>query len=158
MPDIDLARWNDRQRCRAVSPALAWDDKPFGWFPVFLFSSVLVAYPSTLIIGLPAFLVLRTRVSLSYMNCIVVGIFVASAPWIAWVLLRDPHYWSDGPGRIYHMDGHYTALGWIEVGKGVLYYFTFLAPLGALGGLTFWLIVTTGARRRISAASDNVPT
>ena len=130
----------------SVSRMLALDDmRRVGWIMPFVVSSVGVAYPSTLFLGLPTFFVLRRKVALSPLNCILAGVWVASAPWIGWVLLRNPYYWSDGPGRIYHMNGHYTALGWIEVGKGVLYYFAFLGPLGALGGLAFWLIAAAGA-------------
>jgi hypothetical protein len=134
----------------SVSPVLAsaTDDSIFrDWFPVFLFSSLFVAYPSTLVVGLPTFFILRKRVALSFLNCILAGAFVASAPWIAIVLLQNPGYWSDGQGRIYHMAGHYTALGWIEVGKAILYNLTSLAPLGALGGLAFRLIAASTWKR-----------
>jgi hypothetical protein len=124
----------------------------FGWLPVFLGASLLVAYPSTVIVGLPTFFFLRTKVALSVINCILAGVFVASAPWIAWLLVRDPHYWSDGPDLIYHMMGHYTVLGWIEIGKAALYYLAFLAPLGALAGLTFWLVAAAGAHKSVSAS------
>jgi hypothetical protein len=132
----------------SVSSEFKMNDRDFfDWFSVFFFSSVLVSCPSTLLIGLPAFFILRTKVALSLLNCVLVGVVVAAAPWIAWVLFRNPNYWSDGPGRIYHMDGHYTAIGWIEVSKGVLYYLAFLAPLGALAGIAFWVIAAAGSHR-----------
>jgi hypothetical protein len=87
--------------------------------------SVIGAYPTTMVIGVPIFFFLRHQVAASSLNCALTGACVAGVPWVALSLFSRPNY---------------TARGWVEFGEFVLE----IAAFGALGGLVFWLIAAAG--------------
>lgn len=99
------------------------------------------AYPTTLLVGLPVFLLLRTRLAPTLINCSLAGAAVAALPWLVLSLLDRPETASiDGKATI--AEGSYTAYGWITN----LAFMGQIALLGAAGGLLFWLIATAGRR------------
>src|SRR5690242_2779626 len=70
------------------------------------------AYPTTLLVGLPAFFLLRKRLAPKLINCSLAGAVVAALPWLILSLLGRPDTASiDGKATI--AEGSYTAYGWI---------------------------------------------
>lgn len=100
-------------------------------------------YPATLVLGVPAFLILRERVRPSAWNCAATGAAVASFPWLLLGLVSNPeHAYSNG--HVTHQSGAKTWWGWVDL-------FTFVsetAALGALAGLVFWTIAAAEISRR----------
>ncbi len=116
-----------------------------------LFYAVFGGYPATLLFGVPAFLVLRKKVSPSAPNCATTGALVASLPWLLLGLISNPDY-AYSNGHVTHQNGAKTWWGWLD-------FFTFvseIAALGALAGVIFWTIAAVKVRRsdRMSAYDD----
>ena len=109
-------------------------------FPVVL---VFGGYLPTLVVGLPAFAVLRRRLRPTLLNCTVVGASVAGLPWLLFSLLPAANSASiDGVATV--TNHHVTLFGlWVglKLALGI-------GLFGALGGASFWLIAAwrTGPR------------
>ena len=99
------------------------------------------AYPTTLIIGLPAFFLLRQHFAPKLINCSLTGAVVAALPWFILSVLSQPDSASID-GRATVTNGSLTAYGWLTN----LTFIGQIALLGAVGGLLFWLIAAAGSR------------
>jgi hypothetical protein len=100
-------------------------------WPFYFFLGALLP---TFFLGVPAFLVLRKFLRLSFVNCAFVGAFVASLPWVVLGLFPTGRAWTGQRATI--IDGEYTAYGWQQFGLSVL----MIVIIGALGGAIFWLL------------------
>lgn len=108
--------------------------------------AVVGAYPTTLILGVPAYLALRQRVAPQMLHCAVTGALVAVLPWFLLVSAGpNPIYASEG-GIPTVIDGWRTAYGWQMAGYLLLQ----IATAGFSGGCVFWLIAVLGRGRIIS--------
>jgi hypothetical protein len=103
--------------------------------------AVFGAYPPTVIVGLPAFFMLRRHFDPKLINCSLTGAVVAAIPWFLLSTLTLPDSASIN-GRATVTAGSLTAFGWLTnlttVGQ--------IALLGAAGGALFWLIAAAGSR------------
>ena len=103
--------------------------------------AVVGAYPATVILGIPAFFVLRRHFDPKLINCSLTGAAVAALPWFLLSTLIQPDSASID-GRATVTDGSLTIYGWISnltfVGQ--------IAAFGAAGGALFWLIAAAGSR------------
>lgn len=98
------------------------------------------AYPSALIFGVPAFLILRNRIAGTWKNCAVVGACVAAVPWLIIILVSPNADQASVGGRATVIDGRLTVFGWLNYLQSV----GFIAISGAFAGLLFWLVATGG--------------
>jgi hypothetical protein len=103
------------------------------------------AYPTTVILGIPAFGVLRHKVGASLFNCVVAGACIASLPWLALTLIPTGGS-GFANGHELSVNGHNTLWGWIEEAKIVFA----IAVAGSLAGAIFWLIAVAGAKNRVT--------
>jgi hypothetical protein len=95
----------------------------------------VVAYATTLVFGLPTFLLLRRHIQPHFWVLVLAAGVVASAPWVLLVLGPQADLASIG-SHVTAMDGRLTIWGWIEAGA-------FIGPIFALGmiaGAVFWLV------------------
>ena len=95
------------------------------------------AYPSALIFGLPAYLLLRRHLDPTIVKCMSVGASVAALPWLILSILPSGATQESVGGRATVIDGQRTLYGWMLNAESVLQ----IATFGAVGGLMFWLIV-----------------
>jgi hypothetical protein len=112
--------------------------------------AIVGGYVPTLIFGLPAYLILRTKLRPTVLSCAAVGALVAAFPWALLTLLPVAQEASTG-GRPTVVQGHLTWFGLYEGAKltGQIGLF------GCLGGAAFWLISTAGHRSaRVSETAD----
>jgi hypothetical protein len=109
---------------------------------------VFGAYPSTVILGLPAFFLLRRRVRASPINCALAGACVAALPWLVLWLVSTPDYSFDG-GHVAVANGHTTGWGWIELVEMLLE----MPAFGGLAGAAFWLVASAGVEKQARAPS-----
>lgn len=106
----------------------------------FLLYLIIGACPPTVLVGLPAYLVLRKRLRPTALNCGLVGAAVASLPWLFLaIVLPGPDYAFDG-GHVTVEHGQKTLWGWLDL----LTAMGWLALLGAFAGLIFWVIAAAG--------------
>jgi hypothetical protein len=110
------------------------------WRSALVFA-VVGAYPPTIILGVPAFFMLRRHFQPKLVNCSLTGAAVAALPWLILSTLSQPDSASIG-GRSTVIDGSLTTYGWFTnltaVGQ--------IAAIGAVGGALFWLIAAAGSR------------
>jgi hypothetical protein len=107
---------------------------------------LIVVYPITLVLGGPAYIVLKSRLRPSLLNCALVGSGVAVLPWLL-ISLITPN--EESVGKIVLVHDHVRTLaGWVEL----IRYLGPIALLGALAGLVFWACVTLGRKAEFSAA------
>lgn len=104
-------------------------------------TAVVGAYPTALLLGVPAFFMLRRRFDPTLLNCSLTGAVVAGLPWFILSTLFQPDSASIG-GRATVIDGSLTAYGWLTNLKFV----GLIAAFGAVGGALFWLIAAAGSR------------
>ena len=111
---------------------------PNYWDRVFRTALVYVvvgAYPSAIVLGVPAYFLLRNRLRPTIINCTVVGAIVASLPWFVLALFSSPDYASYG-GVVTYENGGITLAGLfyglIDIG--------IISIFGAAAGMLFWLI------------------
>jgi len=100
------------------------------------------AYPQTLILGVPVYFILRTRLRPSPLNCALAGAFVASLPWAVLGFLSTADYSFDG-GHVTAVHGHKTIWGWIDLATDVGQ----IAIIGLFAGFIFWLVAVPTLRR-----------
>jgi hypothetical protein len=124
-----------------------WDPK----FRLWLLIATFVAYATTLVIGVPLFLLLPRKVVASLVNCVLAGACVAATTWLMLGLIPTPNSSSYSGGHDTIVGGHYTVWGWIDFGTLILE----IAALGALGGLAFWLIAAAGNLRQTAGTGIN---
>lgn len=110
------------------------------WRSALVFA-VVGAYPATLILGLPAFFMLRRRFEATLLNCSLTGAIVAALPWFLLSLLSTPDNASIG-GRATVLHGSLTPYGWFTNVTSI----SQIALFGAAGGLLFWFVAVAGWR------------
>jgi hypothetical protein len=113
-------------------------------FQTFISTSLLGALPTALVIGVPVFLVLRTRIAPSAINCIVAGSIVAAFPWLILTVLPQTgvDYAFDN-GHTTIVNGQKTVWGWIQVAQFVIE----VGAFGLIGGFVFWVVAIAGGRK-----------
>ncbi|MBB2961189.1 hypothetical protein [Methylobacterium sp. R2-1] len=101
------------------------------------------AYPAAVMLGIPAFLMLRKKLHPSPVNCALVGAVTASLPWLIVMLFFPPQYAGIGD-RATVIDYTRTAYGWQEMFLTIFK----TALFGACGGFIFWVIAVSGSSLR----------
>lgn len=101
------------------------------WVTLF---AVLGGYPATLIFGLPAFLILRSRLEPRFLYVTIAGGLVAAIPWLLLVLFGSNPDTAMIGEHVTVRDGMKTTWGWIEGLKLVGGVFLW----GLVGGIAFW--------------------
>lgn len=114
---------------------------------------VLGAYPTAIVFGLPAYLMLRRQLSARPVACAITGFVVAALPWALLVVGASGASEASINGRATVTDGHTTAYGWLQNAEFVLT----IGLFGAIGGLLFWAIAAAGQRSE-PPASEQQPT
>ena len=87
-------------------------------------AAVYFGYPATLVLGVPAYLLLRRRVRPTLPTVVLVGGLVAATPWLVLMLLNENAAQATWRGFLEHLK-----------------FLFFVFGLGAVGGLTFWIAV-----------------
>lgn len=100
--------------------------------------------PATLLLGLPAYFLLRGHVAASFINCCIVGIIIAALPWAIIVLLPSGDWEGSVGERATVIDGARTAYGWLRDFLSILA----IAAFGLVGGVVFWAVAVRNSRRR----------
>ncbi|WP_300579222.1 hypothetical protein [Phenylobacterium sp.] len=96
----------------------------------------LVAYPTALVFGAPAYFLLRNRVKPRLVSVALMGGLVAAAPWILLAIFGPAPDFASSGSRVTVENGSATLWGWIGTFRLVSGVFV----LGLIGGLTFWLV------------------
>jgi len=92
-------------------------------------------YPAIVLLGVPAYLLLRRRLSPRLITVALAGGVIAAAPW-AVLLLLLPHPTDAWVGRCHTViNGHTTWCGYLEGMKFIALVF----GLGVIGGIVFWI-------------------
>ena len=124
---------------------LAMGDEPFGQahrFASIVFLGLLFAgYPAVLLLGVPAFLLLRQKLRPTALNCGFVGAAIAALPCGLLGLFSVSNYSFDGRHWLVQQ-GHRTLWGWLEFGTTE----GWIALIGAVTGLVFWIVASTGIK------------
>jgi hypothetical protein len=103
--------------------------------------TVVGGYVPALVFGLPAYLILQTRLRPTVLSCAIVGAVVAALPWALLAFLPGAEEASvDGRQMVVH--GRLTWFGFYEGAKLV----GSVGLFGGLGGFAFWLIAAAGHR------------
>ena len=102
--------------------------------------SVLGAYPTAVVFGLPAYLMLRRHLSAGPLACALAGSAVAALPWALLALVGPNPSEASINGRATVLDGRTTAYGWLQNAEFVLT----IGLFGAIGGLVFWVVAAAG--------------
>ena len=116
-----------------------------GWEGFWVLARIFVlfgAYPSTVVLGVPAFFMLRKWLDATLVNCALVGATVAASPWLLLLLL--PH------GDYANVGGHATVIDGKSTAYGLLVAIELLgqiALIGAFSGILFWMIAIAGTKQ-----------
>jgi hypothetical protein len=106
--------------------------------------AIVGGYLPTVILGIPAILLLRRWLRPTMLNCALVGASVASLPWLMLVAISRP----DEAGRATVIHGVPSLFGYQEDLK----FIGMIAALGFLGGVSFWVVAIFNLRpARITA-------
>lgn len=113
------------------------DGLPNGGYLQWLVLVALIGgYPAALILGLPAFFILRSRLRPRFMYVTFAGGLVAAAPWLLLVLFGPNPDMATSGEHVTVVSGAKTLWGWLEgmrmIGGAFL--------LGLMGGAAFWFI------------------
>jgi hypothetical protein len=123
-----------------------------GWLQVrnFSFIVIFVTGAHVLLLGLPAFLIMRFLDRIQWWTATLAGFVLACLPIGIWswplrhAALGSSSSHSSGGKTIHTMiDGVVTKDGWLEYLYGCL----FFGLLGAMGGISFWLVWWISARK-----------
>ncbi|MET3668036.1 hypothetical protein [Caulobacter sp. 1776] len=110
-------------------------DLPRFW-ETFIIGLIVFGYAPALFVGLPTYAVLRRKLRLTWLGCILAGAFTAALPWALLAIFPLATEASSNGVRTV-VDGHPTWFGLFESLKSAAE----LAAFGALGGGIFRLIV-----------------
>src|SRR5258707_14215211 len=105
-----------------------------------------VALAHAVVLGLPLFLVFRSKGWINVMTCVVFGFAVGAVPdgVLTWPMQHpELHTSASVDGVLMIIDGVITAAGWVGYVKPVIY----CGMLGALGGLAFWIALILSVAR-----------
>jgi hypothetical protein len=120
-------------------------DRVYRTFLIYLF---IGAWPPTILVGAPTYLVLRNRLRPTTLNCVLAGAVVASLPWLLLaVVLPGADYSYDG-GHVTVEHGQKTLWGWLDLATAT----GSLALVGAFAGFVFWVIAAAGWKGAPKAA------
>ena len=108
------------------------------WLTAKIFALV-GAYPTVLLLGIPAYFLLRKRLKPTCVNCALVGGVIAASPWLLLTGFPTADQSSVG-GRATIIDGYTTSYGWLLN----LQFVGAIAVFGVIAGGVFWLIATGG--------------
>ena len=118
-----------------------------GRTPEFLPFAIVVTAILTLIFGLPAYIVLRSRLPAAWWTPVLVGFSIGAAPVLLLIAIGTPDYASSG-GTVTVQDGVRTWAGWQEAIA-----FGFMGGLpGAAGGFAFWAVLKASGALSETAA------
>jgi hypothetical protein len=92
-------------------------------------------YPPAIVLGVPAYLLLRNRLSPHFWLAMLAGGIIAALPWVALALLPPAASYAEVGQCVSVIDGKHTWCGFWESAK----FASIVFALGALGGLVFWL-------------------
>lgn len=106
-----------------------------------LFYGLFGAYPSALVLGVPAYFVLRRHFAPRLINCALAGAGVAASPWLLLTMVSAPDQASIGE-RATVVNGSYTAFGWLMNAQSI----GEIGLAGAVAGALFWVISAAGIR------------
>ncbi len=98
------------------------------------------AYPAAIVLGIPAYFLLRRNFDPTLASCALTGAVVAAAPWAFLSMASTPDEASIG-GRATVINGSKTAFGWLTEAQ----FIGRIALLGALAGALFWAIAAAGS-------------
>ncbi|MFL6721315.1 MAG: hypothetical protein ACJ8FT_05870 [Sphingomonas sp.] len=112
--------------------------------------SALGAYPTAIVFGLPAYLMLRRHLSARLIACAITGFVVAVLPWALLIVSGSGASEASIDGRATVINGHTTGYGWLQHAEFVLT----IGLFGALGGIVFWAIAAAGHRAEPSPSED----
>ena len=106
--------------------------------------AILGAYPTTIIVAVPAYFMLRRHFEARPLTCALAGAIIAAIPWIFLIIVAAGASSASIDGRPTVVDGHYTLYGWLMnawfVGQ--------IALVGWAAGLLFWGIAAAGFQQR----------
>ena len=106
----------------------------------FVIICVAISALHVVLLGAPAFALLRWRNAVRWWSIIACGFILAATPIALWSWpLRYPELKTSASfnGVQTMIDGVPTAAGWLQYAQGVV----FFAACGALSGLAFWLVL-----------------
>ena len=110
-----------------------WDRVLRSWPAYALFG----AAPATLVLGIPAFLLLKKLVRPTIFSCALAGAIVASLPWfILSVFSGESASSASINGHVTVQNGSHTIWWWYYLGQ----FEALVAAAGAIGGVVFWAI------------------
>ena len=92
-------------------------------------------YPPAIVLGVPAYLLLRNRLSPRVWLAMLAGGIIAALPWVALALLPPAASYAEVGPCVSVIDGKRTWCELVESAKFAAIVFA----LGALGGVVFWL-------------------
>jgi hypothetical protein len=105
-----------------------------GILPVLIYG----AYPAAIVLGIPAYFLLRHWVGPRLVTIMLVGGVIAALPWLMLFLLpQSGSVRSEINDCVTRIDGYVTWCGMVDAFKLAAEIFSY----GALGGLVFWLCV-----------------
>ena len=119
-----------------------------------------IALGHAVLLGLPLFLVFRSKGWINVMSCVVLGFAVGAAPAgvLSWPMHHPALHTSasvDGVPTI--INGVITAAGWVSYVKPLIYFGSF----GALGGFAFWVALiwfgTSEKSPQLASSSASAP-
>jgi hypothetical protein len=108
-------------------------------------------YPATALLGLPAYLMLRRRLSPRFITVALAGGLIAAAPWSVLMLLlpKPSDAWIGSCHTV--IDGQTTWCGYLEGIKFIGLVF----GLGAIGGIAFWICAIWRDARLVGSSAGN---
>jgi hypothetical protein len=100
------------------------------------------AYPTALVVGVPAYFMLLRHFRPTLINCAFAGAIVAVLPWILFSFFPAAAREASVDNRATVIDHWVTPYGWLLWGEFVVQ----IAAFGLVGGLAFWLVAVAGWR------------
>jgi hypothetical protein len=97
------------------------------------------AYPPALVLGVPAYFMLRRHFEPRLISCALAAPIVAALPWLFLTLVSAPDQASIGDHATI-INGSFTAYGWLMNAQFV----GGIGLAGAAGGALFWAIAAAG--------------
>ncbi len=111
------------------------------FFSILILGLLFAAYPCVILLGIPAYLFLKGRVTPTWLNCAGVGLLIALLPWSVLTVMATPESEVCG-GRFTVEHGVRTLAGWIDLGRSAAE----VAGLGAITGVVFWAVALGGLK------------
>ncbi len=111
----------------------------------FLIYWIFGALPPTVIVGIPLYLFLRSRVRPTLWACGASGAATISIPWAILTLRAMSAMEEESDGRRYYiLHGNVTLLGWQRLAESLIE----ISLLGFVTGVIFWLIAAAKMPRQ----------